>query len=103
MRSTGTPEDIAHGGHLMRLAARLLMLLGLAAASSAEAGPADNRLEVYLIGGEGGAATPIVTPAGESVLVDTGFPGGRDSGRIHRLATEVAGLKRIEHPVLTHH
>ena len=33
---------------------------------------------------EGGGATLIVTPAGESVLVDTGFAGGRDAGRIHK-------------------
>ena len=36
------------------------------------------------------------------MLVDTGFPGGRDSGRIHRLATE-AGLERIDHLVVTHY
>jgi competence protein ComEC len=91
----------------MRLAAGLVMLFGLAAGaepgSSSSAGPADKRLEVYWIDVEGGAATLIVTPAGESVLVDTGFPGGRDSGRIHRLATEVAGLKRIDHLVVTHY
>ena len=38
----------------------------------------------------------IVTPDGESVLVDSGNPGGRDAPRIHRVATEVAGLKRID-------
>jgi competence protein ComEC len=88
----------------MRLAVCLLMLFGLAGvASLAPAGPADTRLEVYWIDVEGGAATLIATPAGESVLVDTGFSGGRDSGRIHRLATEVAGLKRIDHLVVTHY
>src|SRR5262249_27658141 len=50
---------------------------------------------------EGGAATLIVTPAGESVLIDCGNPGGRDAERIHRTATE-AGLKAIDHLIITH-
>jgi beta-lactamase superfamily II metal-dependent hydrolase len=86
----------------MRLAAALVMLFGLAAAGPAAAGPADKGLDVYWVDVEGGAATLIVTPAGESILVDTGFPGGRDSGRIQRVATE-AGLKRIDHLVVTHY
>jgi hypothetical protein len=36
------------------------------------------------------------------VLIDAGNPGGRDAGRIHKVATEVAGLKRIDHLLLTH-
>ena len=39
---------------------------------------------------------------GESVLIDTGNPGGRDSKRIHELATKVAGLTNIDHMVITH-
>src|SRR5262245_9110324 len=66
------------------------------------AGVSDHRLDVYWIDTEGGAATLIVTPAGESVLIDTGNPGGRDAGRIHKTATEVAGLEKIDHLVVTH-
>ena len=44
----------------------------------------------------------MVTPAGESVLIDTGNPGGRDAGRIHDVATRVAGLQRIDHVLVTH-
>ena len=51
---------------------------------------------------EGGGATLIVTPAGESVLIDSGNPFERDPGRIHKVATEVAGLKKIDHLVTTH-
>jgi len=79
----------------------LAMLLGQA--PSVLPGSADGRLDVYWVDVEGGAATLIVTPAGESVLVDTGFPGGRDAGRIHQLATKVAGLRSIDHVVLTHY
>lgn len=68
----------------------------------ASAGPASRGLDVYWIDVEGGAATLIVTPAGESVLVDAGNPGERDASRIHRVATEVAGLSRIDHLVVTH-
>lgn len=59
-------------------------------------------LTVYWIDTEGGAATLIVTPSGESVLIDTGNPGGRDSDRIYDVAHNVAGLKQIDHLVITH-
>lgn len=59
-------------------------------------------LDIYWIDSEGGGSTLIVTPEGESILVDTGNPGGRDAGRIHRVVTEVAGLKRLDHVVVTH-
>lgn len=59
-------------------------------------------LTIYWIDTEGGAATLIVTPAGESVLIDTGNPGGRDSDRIYDVAHKVAGLKQIDHLVITH-
>lgn len=64
------------------------------------AGP--KTLDVYFIDVEGGAATLIVTPAGESLLIDTGFPGDRDAARIAQVALEVAGLKQIDVCVITH-
>lgn len=63
---------------------------------------APKTLDIYFIDVEGGAATLIVTPAGQSLLVDTGFPGERDAGRIAKVALEVAGLKQIDHCVITH-
>ena len=59
-------------------------------------------LDVYWIDSEGGGSTLIVTPAKESMLIDTGNPGGRDSGRIHKVATEVAGVSNIDYMVITH-
>ena len=56
-------------------------------------GATDRTLDIYWIDSEGGGSTLIVTPAGESVLVDTGNPGERDAGRIHKIATEIAGLR----------
>ena len=59
-------------------------------------------LDVYWVDVEGGAATLIKTPAGESILIDTGNPGTRDAGRIHKVATKEAGLKKIDHLITTH-
>jgi len=83
---------------------RLLSLIAafLVPVLAAIAGPKDGTLDIYWIDSEGGGSTLVVTPAGESVLIDSGNPGLRDSKRIHRVATEVAGLKRIDHLVTTH-
>jgi len=89
-----------------RLSIRFSLVLLLAFATipcRGWAGATDKRLDVYWVDVEGGAATLIVTPDGESVLVDAGFPGGRDAGRIHKVATEVAHLSRIDHLVVTHY
>jgi beta-lactamase superfamily II metal-dependent hydrolase len=58
-------------------------------------------VDIYFIDTEGGAATLIVTPAGESVLIDCGNPGTRDADRIHE-AAQAAGLKAIDHLIITH-
>jgi beta-lactamase superfamily II metal-dependent hydrolase len=63
---------------------------------------ASRTLDIYFIDVEGGAATLIVTPTGQSLLIDTGFPGDRDAGRIAHVALEVAGLKQIDHCLITH-
>ena len=54
----------------------LATLLVLAAAPSPSRG-----LEIYWIDVEGGAATLLVTPNGESILVDSGWPEERDVQR----------------------
>ena len=74
-----------------------LLLLTVASTASASSG----RLDIYFIDVEGGAATLIVTPAGESLLIDSGFPTPRDSERIVRVV-RLAGLKQIDHYVTTH-
>jgi competence protein ComEC len=71
------------------------------ASGVALAGSADKKLDVYWVDVEGGAATLFVTPAGESVLIDTGSAGGRDPQRIHAVALK-AGLKKLDHVVVTH-
>ncbi len=58
---------------------------------------------IFWIDVEGGAATLIVSPDGESVLIDSGNPGYRDADRIAKIATQEAGLKRIDHLITTHY
>jgi competence protein ComEC len=60
-------------------------------------------LDIYWIDVEGGASTLIIAPSGESLLVDTGFPGNedRDAKRIQAAAV-AAGLTRIDNLVITH-
>ena len=81
---------------------RNLLFLGLLLPLSALAGLADKTLDIYWVDVEGGAATLIVTPEGESVLIDSGNPGGRDPTRIFNVAAGVAKLKRIDHLITTH-
>jgi beta-lactamase superfamily II metal-dependent hydrolase len=59
-------------------------------------------LDFYFIDTEGGAATLMVTPLRESILVDSGNPGERDAGRIAQVVQQAAGLKKIDHYITTH-
>ncbi len=72
-------------------------------ATTAQAGKQDKRLDIYWVDVEGGAATLIVTPAGQSVLIDAGNPGHRDPDRIVQTAAKAAGVQRIDHLITTHY
>ena len=90
----------------MRASRVLLPVLAMAALVSlplAAQGQTSNTLDIYLIDVEGGNATLFVSPTGESLLIDTGYPSeGRDSGRIIAAAQD-AGLTRIDHLITTHY
>jgi competence protein ComEC len=66
--------------------------------------PAAKNLEMWLIDTEGGKSVLIVSPSGQSMLVDTGFPGNnsRDTNRIEE-ACQAAGVKKIDVLVTTHY
>ncbi len=85
--------------HLRFLLALLLVIAALAPAPAAER---VRSLDIWFIDVEGGAATLIVTPSGESVLIDCGNPGTRDAERIHKVAKEEAHLDAIDHLIITH-
>ncbi len=61
-------------------------------------------LQIYFIDVDGGAATLVVTPKGESVLIDSGWPGrdDRDPKRIVHVLKDVAKLQKLDHLVTTH-
>lgn len=89
---------------LARLFAVLAAAVVTCASSVSLAGSADSRLDIYFIDVEGGAATLIVTPTGESVLIDSGYPGNanRDRDRILHVVRDVAKLDVINHAVVSH-
>jgi beta-lactamase superfamily II metal-dependent hydrolase len=87
---------------LKRLSAAVLAFNLISVCLLVHAGKADKSLDIYWVDSEGGGSTLIVTPAGESILIDSGNPGPRDSGRIHNVAAKVAGLSRIDHLITTH-
>jgi beta-lactamase superfamily II metal-dependent hydrolase len=66
--------------------------------------PPRTTLDIYFVDVEGGAATLIVTPAGESLLIDSGWPrpDARDPKRI-QAAMKDAGVTRIDHLLITHY
>ncbi|HXJ93171.1 MAG TPA: MBL fold metallo-hydrolase [Terriglobia bacterium] len=79
----------------------LLAVLLLVASGPARAA---QTLNVYFIDTEGGQSTLFVSPSGESMLVDTGWPdfNGRDANRIVAAAKH-AGLSRIDYLLITHY
>src|SRR5579864_9300456 len=84
--------------------ASLSGLLGLVTEVHASAPPAAQKtLQIFFVDVEGGQATLFVTPAGQSLLIDTGWPGNeyRDADRIVA-ATKLAGLKKIDYVLITH-
>jgi competence protein ComEC len=61
-------------------------------------------LDIYVVDVEGGNATLVVSPARESLLIDTGNAGAgavRDATRIVDAAKD-AGLSRIDYLIITH-
>src|SRR5690348_3725833 len=75
-----------------------------AARAYSQAAPSTAPLQIYFVDVEGGQATLFVTPAHQSLLIDTGWPGnnGRDADRIAAAAKD-AGLSRIDYVLLTHY
>jgi competence protein ComEC len=89
---------------LLRIAGVAVLSLGLGVACWAAPSPqTDKSLQIYFIDVEGGQATLFVTPAGQSLLIDTGWPGneGRDADRIVAAARK-AGISKIDYVLITH-
>ena len=82
----------------------LFIVLGLE--NVAVAAPRETRraLEIFFIDVQGGAATLIVTPERESILIDSGWPGleDRDPKRIVHALKDLAGCDQLDHLITTH-
>jgi competence protein ComEC len=84
---------------LKKIAAGVVLLAAISAAALyAQA----KSLIIYFIDVEGGQSTLFVTPSGQSVLVDTGWPGERDASRIAAAAKD-AGISKIDDLLITHY
>lgn len=85
-----------------RLFQPIVVTLALVALLGADA--PKRQMEIVWVDVDGGAATLIVTPERESILIDTGWPGfgDRDAKRIERAVHEVCKLDHIDHLVTTH-
>jgi glyoxylase-like metal-dependent hydrolase (beta-lactamase superfamily II) len=83
--------------------APMLSVAVLGLLSSAQSRSA-RTFDTYVIDVEGSEATLFVSPTGESLLVDAGWPGfdGRDADRILAVAKR-AGIVQIDHLVITHY
>jgi competence protein ComEC len=89
---------------VLRVACLALFGLLLAATLCSSPAPADKKvLQIYFVDVEGGQATLFVTPAGQSLLIDTGWPDneGRDADRIVAAAKK-AGVSKINYVLITH-
>jgi len=80
----------------------LVAVIALLSAGVAHSQP--KPLQVYAIDVEGGQSTLIVSPSGQSLLIDTGWSGfnGRDADRIVA-ASKAAGVTQLDYVLITHY
>ena len=77
---------------------KYLTLVCAAALTFAQAG-STSALRIYVIDVEGGGATLVVSPSGQSMLIDSGSPApaaDRDSARIAGAMKAVPGVVTVE-------
>jgi len=83
---------------LIRIAA--VVFLTVSALSAAKT------FDMYMIDVEGSKASLLVSPSGETMMIDAGIPGsernGRDTDRIVE-ACKAAGVKKIDYMVVSHY
>jgi competence protein ComEC len=64
--------------------------------------PSAKPLQIYVVDTEGGKATLFVSPTGQTALLDSGNPGGRDTDRIMAALAD-AGVTKIDYLITTHY
>ena len=82
---------------------RPLLALAISALLVSWASAADT-LDIYVVDTEGGKAVVLLTPEGETMLVDAGYPtpDDRDTKRIVEVAQK-AGVRQFDYVVATHY
>jgi beta-lactamase superfamily II metal-dependent hydrolase len=89
----------------------MIALIALVFSATALAQGGARTLDIYFIDVEGGQATLLVTPRGETLLIDTGFPANApasSSGVMRSHASRIAaaardaGVKQIDYLLITH-
>jgi len=91
-------------GSIARQMSRFVLGFALLSSASLWAAHAPRKpLQIFFVDVEGGQATLFVTPAHQSLLIDTGWPGndGRDADRIVAAARK-AGISKIDYVLITH-
>ena len=79
-------------------------MAGTGAAGAAGAEPqSDSQLRIYFVDVEGGASTLIAAPNGQIIVVDAGFPGARDAGRIAKVLQDELHATTIDYFITTHY
>jgi competence protein ComEC len=74
----------------------------VAGALAGAQGATTKPLQIYVLDTEGGKATLFVSPTGQTALLDSGNPGGRDTDRIMAALAD-AGVTQIDYLVTTHY
>jgi competence protein ComEC len=89
---------------IMHRFARAILCLAIVSIPIYAATSIPKPLQIYFVDVEGGQATLIVSPSGQSLLIDTGWSGyeGRDADRIVAAAHQ-AGLKQLDYVLITHY
>lgn len=85
---------------MKRIVVFTLLLLALCVASFGTA----KTFDMYVVDVEGGKALILISPGGQTMLIDAGFPGfgDRDAIRIEE-AAKAAGISRFDYVVVTHY
>jgi competence protein ComEC len=86
----------------MRRIVLALLAVAIAMAAPSAQTRTGKTLDIYYIDTEGGQATLFVSPAGQTLLVDTGNAGERDLNRILDVL-KTAGVTKLDHLWLTHY
>ncbi|HEX5316193.1 MAG TPA: MBL fold metallo-hydrolase, partial [Candidatus Kapabacteria bacterium] len=60
-----------------------------------------NSMKIYSIDVEGGQSTLIVSPSGQTLLIDTGWPDKNGADRVLAITNEL-GIKKLDYVLITH-